>query len=362
MSEPEGIPKTWTGTHWRKIPSRMTAPTVGNPMTWSVVLVQLFGITIRLHAVFLAAFVVIIIRSVLFRGADGGVLDVGLSLILVVWMFWAVLASELSVALSVRWLGGACTEIVLHPLGGLDACIWPPGWSRRLLASLVSFVALMLIGTVCAVYMYLAAPGNSTIPLAYPFSLDGLYSVQMTGSWLFSAVFILEWMCVLVCMCNLLPLPCFHGWHIMQSLLRTAFGWGRAQKYSIRIGIVTVLALVFSAWYAQMWIPLLISIFGAVCIREEFVRIKHFTESLGHERDDHALLHIESMLEQDEAASSDVLRIARIAKVEALRRDEEDNLDRILQKISREGHNSLTRGDRRVLKRATQRRKGNTDS
>ena len=106
----------------------------------------------------------------------------------------------------------------------------------------------------------------------------------------------------------------------------------------------------------------LISIFGAVCIHEESVRIKNFTHSLGHHEDDHALLHIESLLEQDEAASADVLRVARIARAEALRRDEEDALDLILHKISREGHSSLTRADRRVLKRATQRRKGDIDS
>ena len=102
-------------------------PKFNDPVSWSVAVLRLGGVTIRLHAVMLATILVLMLRSAWFQGESGGVLGPGFSLVLVACVFWVPFFEEMVLVGCVRRLGGAATEIILHPLGGLDTFVFSTG-------------------------------------------------------------------------------------------------------------------------------------------------------------------------------------------------------------------------------------------
>jgi hypothetical protein len=258
---------------------------------------------------------------------------------------------------SIRRQGGAASEVVLHPLGGLDTTISPPGWRRQCFAAASGLVALAGLATILCVVLGLASGSFQAIAPPNPFSFEGLYSVHMLGSWWLSALFLLEWVCVVVLFANLLPAPPMRGWHVLHALLRSRMGWSRSHRIVLRIAIVTIVGLVVVGLAAREVSLILIAVLCTACLREEYARLRELQSALGHERKEHAMLHAESLLEQEEAASSEAIRRVRRVRDETRRKEEEDALDRILVKISREGRRSLDRAERRLLKRATRRRR-----
>ena len=335
---------------------RPSSPRFDDPLSWSVAILRLGGITIRFHAVLLVTILILLLRSAWFQGDAGGVFDPGFSLVLVVCVFWVPMVGELALAIGASRLGGAVSEVVIHPFGGLDTFVFPPGWKRQAIASMcgVAVLGVMMI----AIGLGLAlATGDTAFGIPpNPFSLEGLYQIHMLGSWWLSALYILQLTTTVVLLANLLPVPPMRGWNLLHALLRSRYGWTRGKVLALRIGSVVAIAIAAGGLVFRELLPVLLAIFCAVCLREEFARLKALKTSLGHERDDHALLHAETLIEQEEAASSAVIERLRRVRQEALLKEEEDALDRILAKISREGRGSLDRTERRLLKRATRRR------
>ena len=124
------------------------------------------------------------------------------------------------------------------------------------------------------------------------------------------------------------------------------------------IGVASVVVLAVGGLVAGEWGLLLLACLCAVCLHGEFAGIHALKAALGHERVDHTMMHAESLIEQEEAASSEVITRLRRARAETQLKEEEDALDSILAKISKEGRHALDRTERRLLKRATRRRQG----
>lgn len=340
---------------------RHHSPRFDDPVSWSVAVLRLGSITVRLHAVMLATILVLLLRSAWFQGESGGVLGPGFSLVMVVLFFWVPLMEEMVLLWSIRRLGGAASEVVLHPLGGLDVSVFPPGWRRHGLAAASGLVALALLAIVVGALLGFTTGSFQEIAPPNPLSLEGLYSIHMMGSWWLSALFLLEWVCVLVLVANLVPAPPMRGWHVLHALLRSRLGWSRSHRLVLRIAVVSIVGLVVLGLLIREITPILVALLCTMCLREEYQRLRALHSTLGHELQEHSMLHADSLIEQEEAASSEAIRRVRRMREDTLRKEEEDALDRILLKISRQGRHSLDRGERRVLKRATRRRRSNQD-
>ncbi len=103
--EPKGA-----GDSLRPHEPRHHSPRFDDPVSWSVAVLRLGSITVRLHAVMLATILVLLLRSAWFQGESGGVLGPGFSLVMVVFFFWVPLFEEMVLLGSIRRLGGSASE------------------------------------------------------------------------------------------------------------------------------------------------------------------------------------------------------------------------------------------------------------
>lgn len=332
------------------------SPRFDDPLSWSVAVLRVGGVTIRLHAVMLGTILVLMVRSTWFGGSSGGVLGPGFSLALAVWFFWVPLAAEWTRAIVIRRLGGAASEVVLHPLGGLDVAALPPGWRRGAIASISGLGVVALIGVVAGVVVAGATGFGSGVAPPNPFNLDGLYDVHMAGHAWLDVVFLLEWTCVVVLVANCLPAPPMRAWQLLRAIGRARLGPARSHRLALRIGVAAAVALGIGGIVGRSIPVVLVALFCAVCLREEFQRLRVLRASLGHATDTDAMLHADSMLEQDEAESSALLRRQRLRRKKTADAQLDVALDRVLLKIAEHGREALDRREERILRRATRRR------
>ena len=333
------------------------SPKFRNPMSWSVGIMRLGSVTIRLHALSMALILVVLFRSIWFSGAEGGILEIGPALIVLVALFWLVLASESIVTLVTRALGGSAGEIILHPLGGLDTTVPPPGWKRQAFASIsgLCFLAIFTVLTGIGLAAITKDPDAGIFP--NPFMIDRIYEIEMFNSWWLLVLYLFHWASFLVLVANLIPSPPMRSWNCLVGLLRIRLSWQSARKVALRVAIVSSLVIACWALVDRRFILLLFAIFLAECIREEYRRIQMVHHALGHSQGVRATsIQVESMLEQEEARATHARRRAKERSRASARMKVEGELDQILEKISRTGLDSLTKAERRTLRAATDHR------
>jgi hypothetical protein len=257
-----------------------------------------------------------------------------------------------------RRLGGDLPEIVLQPLGGLDDGVPPPGWRRAAIAAMVGPLTAATIAAVAAAVVAIGAGrGGGT-----GWSLPGLHSPAVAGSPWLEATRLLGSVAIVVAFANLLPAPPFRGRLLVEALLRPHLGPTRARRATFRLGIATAV-LVGVAGIVTLWLPvfLVAGLCGLTLLREH----RRDTEVLEAFTDDGAYsiadLRTDAALEQDEAeARSDLARRRREQDAERLAAENAE-LDRVLDKIAVQGIDALDRHERRVLDRATRRRRASDD-
>src|SRR5262249_59273335 len=120
-----------------------------DPLTWSIPLVRLFGITIRVHVLFPVVALGFILRLG-FKAEDLG-WDAATVMGL---LFVAVLLHEFGHCFGARLVDGDAHEILLWPLGGLAGVDVPHTPRANFLTTAAGpLVNLILcIGTACALY------------------------------------------------------------------------------------------------------------------------------------------------------------------------------------------------------------------
>ena len=332
-------------------------PRFNDPMSWSVAIMRLGGVTVRLHAVLLATILVILFRSAWFTGDAAGLLQPVPALVLVLLLVSTVLFEELLVSWVTRWLGGSAVEVVLHPLGGLDATVPPPGWLRQVIASSAGLVGMLVLVAISGVLLASLTGGEMGWPAINPLTLDGHYQAEMHDSWWVLGLHLLQWCGMLVLIANLLPTPPMRGWLILHGLLRARFGWTRARRLALQMAVLLLVGLAVLGILERSILVLLFVLFSAMFIHEEFMMLRATWAALGHDDEERAALQAESMIDQEEAATTEAMRRARSRAQESVKAREEEELDRILEKISREGKGSLDRAERRLLRKATRRRR-----
>lgn len=312
-----------------------------NPLRWGVPLGRVWGVRVRAHWLFVAY----VLSQLIFTlpRQHAGVVFV---LPMMAALFVLVLLHEFGHCLACRRVGGEADEVVLWPLGGLAFCRAPHDWRSELVTVLGGPAVNAVLAPVLAGAIFgltgswrAAAPdlldlGGSVLRVesAYgsmPWWLIVLWSLHVANAALL--VFNLA-----------VPMLPLDGGRIVQCLLWRAVGYHRSLWISVHVGLAAAMGLVVAGLVlADGKMLLAVGALGAaVCWLER--RRYQF------------LAGVEPGL--DRPAGPVVTHGAPTPdELEAAEGDDQGEVDRILEKISRVGMGGLSGRERRVLKRATER-------
>ncbi|GIW81020.1 MAG: hypothetical protein KatS3mg105_2827 [Gemmatales bacterium] len=339
-----------------------------DPFSWSMPFGRLFGVNIRIHILFPLIVLAMILRySTHEEAVEGVALQAA---ILMAILFFSVLLHEFGHCFGARAVEGDAQEILLWPLGGL-ASVDVPHTPRAnfITAACGPAVNLMLCvasGATLALVYHFTPPFNpwwNPLPVNIPHSVElGGILVSQPMPVLLARVFWLNWFLFLLNVC--LPGFPLDGGRMLQCLLWPRYGYRLATEYAIYagfgvmfvIGVYSIIVVeplfIFLAWFIyttckNQW--LMLETGG-----EESLFGYDFTQGY-------------TSLERDEATPPRRRRQSfwqrwkqkraakRMQREQQEREAEERRMDELLEKVKREGLNSLTAEERRFLERVSAR-------
>ena len=330
-------------------------------MSWSIPLSRLGRTEIRVHVFFLLFSLVELVRALISEGDPGISMPLGFfwTAASLIFLWWIVLAHELGHVAMASWLGGRADEVLMWPLGGLAYARVPSGWWPSLLVAIAGPLVNLVLFVVLGTLLYIQT-GDLDCVFPSVFSTGGLTEgiVVTSSSNLLTTLFIIHWVNGLVLVFSSLPAYPLDGARALHALLWKRLGYTRALTWTTRVGFGVAILLGVTALlstegiYAGYLVAL--AFFCGFCCMRELNRMR-FTES-ELEVLDHSEL---GEWDPDGEAQGVVGRIAPPDALPGSDKEAEDSaaVDGILDKIRTQGMKSLSRAERRLLKRASKRRR-----
>ena len=326
-----------------------------NPLGWSLPLYRAMGIGVRMHLFFIVYVVLELVRSL-----STGALGFGFAAILMTSVFGLVLLHEYGHCFACRWTGGEADEVILWPLGGLAMVSPPHDWKSHLITVLggpgVNAVLLLpLAGVVWAV------TGDLSVVVFNPFApggaLAGLSASSDLVYWAKVALWSLHYANMVLLAFNMLvPMYPMDAGRVVQAVLWRSMGYERSMEIAVVVGFAAAGVLALVGIVFNEVILLALAVFGGLVCWQERARLR-FGGGFGGgraSREPWAESAAEAV-RRDRAAERAEERAERAAEKRAERdAAERAEVDRILEKISREGMGSLTGRERRFLKKASE--------
>ncbi|MFG0329011.1 MAG: site-2 protease family protein [Phycisphaerales bacterium] len=327
-------------------------------LNWSLTVGRVAGITVRLHLVF-----ILFIATELIRAAfPGEGMTLGFS---VAWaglglasLFGIVLLHEFGHCFACRWVGGEADDILMWPLGGLAFCRPPHSWWGEFVTvaggPLVNVVICLTLSP-----LLIALTGSFQTVFFNLFDPSVGYWALSDGarpSWWLTAIWWTNYTSVVLLLFNLLPMHPLDGSRLGQALLWPRLGYRRSRELGATLGYVGAgILAVFALVTNTLWL-LLIAALGAF----ESWRLRGM---LTQERPEYDLGigevdYSASLRDEPEPAPRPQTRSRRELKQREREQNEQAEVDRILAKISEVGVDGLTRRERKILERATEKRRG----
>ncbi len=332
-------------------------PTLDNPMSWSLPVGRLLGIAVRVHLIFLLFIVIELLRAGLTQTTAIGLGFMFMALT-IGSLFGIVLLHEFGHCLACRRVGGEADEILMWPLGGLAFCRPPQRWQAHLVTAVGGPMVNVLICAILVPVLGLLTGQWWEVAIPNPFNPTGLISAQINGftPWWLTALFLTNWLSIVLLLFNLLPIFPLDGGRIVQALLWPRLGFARSMRVAVWTGYFGALALLIAGFVMASVMLVVIAVFGGITCYITNRQLTYTDEVLGFESesvDYSGSLAAESQSDQREAKPS---RRERRAEQRMQREKAElQRIDRILEKIAASGLESLSTGEKRLLKRATQR-------
>lgn len=309
---------------------RAPRPRFESPLSWSLPLVRIGPVAIRVHGAFLLLFAVECLRASLPGTGRLGFMPT-----------LSVLGSFLLLSIvheAARWWamrrgGWDLDEWLLWPLGGLagpSGSDLGPAPARAELAGVVALVGVGLV-TGAALFGMRGDLLGTAIPA--PWTLDGYTRLTLAQAGLVAEfLFLFQWTVLVVLLLNLVPaLPLAAGRALAARWVASS-GWSVGLGRASRLGTICAVAMLVAGLAFGAWTLTFASIVLWCAARETIVRV---ADSDG-------------FLEPPEAGD---------APRKSPDPGEQAELDRILEKINRSGMESLNFMERRRLKAATRRRR-----
>ncbi len=262
-----------------------------------------------------------------------------------------------------EFAGGAHPDrIVMLPFGGVALTMPPQKWRAHLITTLggpavnvailaLTSIALALLGAADAIIFNLIHPASIFMGLPefqpyWPFAL--LLAFHVTNAY------------ILLFNLALLMFP-FDGGRIVQALMWSRIGYRRATEYAVNIGFLGAMILgILAATVLDEVMLVLIAIFGAAACWAERQRLRAeqdiagdgpWSAGAGGGANDPILAAIRKEEREAEAERR------KHERAEDRRAKDDQELDRLLSKISATGMDSLTSGEKRLLARLSQQKR-----
>ena len=334
-------------------------PTFDNPFTWAITLGRIGEISIRMHVLFLVYIAVMLIRAALPSStATQTPIRPTQMLIAMVSLVVIVLAHELGHCLACRRMRGEADEVLMWPLGGLAFCRPGPRWNAHLVTALGGPLVNIIICILAGAILGLLTGRWMGIAIPNPLTMDGLYAVEVSGRWPHQTLYIVNYISFVLLLFNLLPIFPLDGGRIAQSLIWPRYGYARSMVYAVRIGFVGATFLFIFGAVTGEWMVIGIALFGAFTCYTTQKQLQWSEAALGadmNQADEYALTVHDP--KEDEGAAKRTWSEKRAARAALREQQEAQEVDRILGKIAQSGLDSLTRSERSLLERVTQRKR-----
>ncbi len=332
-----------------------------NPITWSFPIGRLFGITIRIHVLFVFGVVFLLALAMKDAPAGAAVQTITISLLSIAILFGSVLLHEFGHCWGARKTGGSANEILMWPLGGL-ATVAPPHTPK---ANAITTIAGPMVNVlICAaaatalslLYGASAIPWN---PVRALYVDPGAGLLRMTLHIAFALNLILFLFNVL------LPMYPLDGGRLLHAALWHHKGYRQATMTATFVGMVGAIVLGVVGIFAGTFLLIFIAIFGYVTCFYDRQRAKMLDDGIGEMGYDFSQGYT-SLGEPLDPEKHRPGRIARwrVARArareikEAERREAtQRQVDEILKKVHDQGLSSLTAAERRVLEKETERQR-----
>lgn len=354
-----------------------------DPLTWSMPLARLFGITVRVHILFPLIALALILRVAFVK--DGPWVDAAIVMGL---LFLAVLLHEFGHCAGARLVDGDVQEVLLWPLGGLAAVDVPHTPRAHFVTAAAGPLAnlLLCLATGCALtastvrppfdpwweaYPYRHLDRNREAPVAQPLPKPELLHWDNTPlndkdlaarPWILPVArfFWVNWILFLLNVV-LIGFP-MDGGRLFQCLLWPRLGFREATRLAIGAGFITTLIVGVYAIVREETLSLLLALFIYVTCRQQFILLETGAEeslfgydfSQGYtslERDQPHPRRRPGFVKrwlQKRAA-------LKLQREQETRETEERRMDELLEKVQREGLSALTDEERRFLTRVSAR-------
>ncbi len=339
-----------------------------DPFAWSIPFGRLFGINIRIHVLFPFVALAMILRAAFQEGAQPG--DWVDASIVMGMLFFSVLLHEFGHCFAARSVNGDAQEVLLWPLGGLANVDVPHNPRAHLITAAAGPAVNFVLCLVSALGLWLVADMRPSFSLlGYPnranFQTWGgdpviptLFGAPVLLAWFF-------WVNWIGFLLNVLlvgfPLD---GGRIFQSIAWKFVGYRRGTLAAIFAGFVVMFIVGIFAIVAKEPILLCLALFIYVSCKQQWILLETGGEEslFGYD-----FSQGYTSLERDEPAPPPKpkqswwqrwkqRRAERKAREEAERREaEEKRLDELLDKVARQGLESLTDEERRFMQRVSDR-------
>jgi len=331
-----------------------------NPLHWRFRIGRLARIVIYVHIFFIIG-AAILVGEALMPAREGYYQprlletfgEIGL-------LFLIVLIHELGHCFGARATGGEADEVLLWPLGGL-AMVHPPHNPRaHFLTTAAGPLVNVILGLAAAAAIALYA-GGGAVPLNPLRAMSaGYFAADALTKWL-TIFFALNYALLLF---NLLPIYPLDGGRMLHALLWPRHGYRNATFIATYVGLVGAAALFIFGILTQSGMVMAIAFFGGLtCYADRKALRMGLTDvedefgydfSKGYAAfDEEPPAKKPGYWERRRAARAEARRIREIEE----QRRHQEQVDRILAKVHREGIAALSPNERRVLERETQRQR-----
>lgn len=329
-----------------------------NPLMWlltgSVPLFTIFGIRVRAHA----ALIVLVVLILLLGWGPG--YSMGARVQSATMLFAIILLHEFGHCFAARWMGGTADEILMTPIGGLAFAMAP----RRPWPTFVTVaggpLVNVLICLLCGVGLYYTTGVFPLGPTSFGTAFDRVGSetlAQLAGYLLWA--YTISYALLLF---NLLPVFPLDGGQLLQSALWKPVGYYKSMLWTVTIGIAggALMMLWGIVSLGSWWGGLLMVFIGLSCLLTclNYRRLLLAEGPWAFQEEDSVDYSYAASLQPERPsrrtkwlAKWRMKRLRKLARAEAVERQA---VDRILEKVSRAGMQSLSWSERRALRKATE--------
>jgi stage IV sporulation protein FB len=351
---------------------RSLIPRAGNILDWALPVARVFGVTVRLHLFFL----VFIVLQLAVAGFSSGGLGIQFVAMGLICLFVSVLIHEFGHVFACRAVGGQADDVLLWPLGGLASCRPPHTWKASLATTLGGPLVHPLL-MIPAAFGILAMGGSGASLLFNPFDINAAFItfqketfVQGTSDFVALLKTSVWWFyytnLVLLCFNMLLPMFPMDAGRVLQELLWSRLGFRRSMKIAASVGLGVAICVGLYGLVGNRSTLFGLALFAGFTCWSELQRLR-FQDAAALEdsrtgggfAQDPA--YAAALAEQQRADREEESGRERRKRELARQREEaakhQDELDRILAKISREGMAALTRSEKKFLEQDTTRRR-----